>query len=393
MRFCRKTFDAQDFCDIFIGARKFRSEVKMKLSPAAFLRQLHNGSELPTVVVIVGDEAYYHAKVKQSLLKTIFSGAPEEAWTYTVISENTDLRALDEAINTYPFFSGRSVVLLSDEKFLASAAGGSDAAQKNFNARADKKNPGRTRAAKALAPHEKLLELAENVPEFCTLIIECVKLDGRSKLTKQLQKNYPFVECARLKTSQLEPWLREMAAARGARFEQAALELLQLYLMNVDNPSLSLLEQEIDKLALYAAPRAVWTKEDVENIFAALPEVGRFALMNALAERRLRTVLELLDLEEKKKTYILKLVGGIAYELRRLLQAKECRRLGMSQERAAAELGIAPYIMRRSWSQAEKFEEQELKEALMEVDSLSTEISLGGRGYDRLQEILLKLLS
>ena len=162
--------------------------------------------------------------------------------------------------------------------------------------------------------------------------------------------------------------------------------------MNVDNPPLSLLEQEVDKLALYAAPRTVWTQADVEQVFAALPEIGRFALTNAVAERRLHTVLDLLAQEERQKTYILMLTGSIASELRRLLMCKEYQRLRRPMQQAQAELGLHPYVVQTSWSRAAKFDEDKLREGLLAVDRISTDISLGGRGYDKLQEVLVRLL-
>ena len=181
----------------------------MKLSPAAFLRQLHTQETLPTVVALVGEESYYRNKVRQALLHAAFADAPEEAWTLTEFAENTDFRALDEALNTYPFFSGHSVVLLRDEKLLnpkskAGAVTGSEAATSVAVSEAEPPaaagaKGGKKRAKKPQDPHDKLLALAAQVPEFCTLIVECAKLDGRGKLAKQLQKNVAYVDCAPIK--------------------------------------------------------------------------------------------------------------------------------------------------------------------------------------------------
>ena len=45
--------------------------------------------------------------------------------------------------------------------------------------------------------------------------------------------------------------------------------------------------EEIEKLSVYAGERKIWTKDDIEQTFAALPEVSRFALLNAIAEKKL----------------------------------------------------------------------------------------------------------
>ena len=81
------------------------------------------------------------------------------------------------------------------------------------------------------------------------------------------------------------------------------------YLSVTDNAPLLLLEQEIEKLSVYAGERKIWTKDDIEQTFAALPEVSRFALLNAIAEKKLGQTLELLGEERKHGNTVLALCG------------------------------------------------------------------------------------
>lgn len=111
------------------------------------------------------------------------------------------------------------------------------------------------------------------------------KIDKRGKLYKSLLKTAAMVECKSLKSYQLKPWLDEQAALRGCCFDYEASQTIMEYLSVTDNAPLLLLEQEIEKLSVYAGERKIWTKDDIEQTFAALPEVSRFALLNAIAER------------------------------------------------------------------------------------------------------------
>ena len=57
------------------------------------------------------------------------------------------------------------------------------------------------------------------------------------------------------------------------------------YLSAADTAPLLLLEQEIEKLYVYGGKRRIWTKADVEAVFSSLPEVSRFALLTAIAQK------------------------------------------------------------------------------------------------------------
>ena len=94
------------------------------------------------------------------------------------------------------------------------------------------------------------------------------------------------------------------------------------YLSVTDNAPLLLLEQEIEKLSVYAGERKIWTKDDIEQTFAALPEVSRFALLNAIAEKKLGQTLELLGEERKHGNTVLALCGLVSFQLRRLGRVK-----------------------------------------------------------------------
>lgn len=236
----------------------------MKIEAANFLAQLHTDQPLPRVIAIVGEETYYRDKVRRSVLAKIFAPAAPAEYELTTFSEKTDVDQLENILNTYPFFGGKSAVLITDQELLA-----------------PREREGKVSKA-GEARLQKLLTLLSDVPDFCTVLIQAAKLDGRQKLSKTLQKDYCFVTCTPLKAYRLEPWLRDQAQQHGAAFTRDGMERILSYMLNVDTVPMQLLAGEIEKLSLYAGERKAWTGEDVDHIFAALPEAKNFALAEAL---------------------------------------------------------------------------------------------------------------
>ena len=131
----------------------------------------------------------------------------------------------------------------------------------------------------------------------------------------------------------------------------------------------------------------------MEEIFSELPEVSSFAVSNAMANRKLNAVLELLAGERKKGTYILPLVGGLMFSVRRLLKVKELADQGMGAAQIQAVTKQNPYSVKIVLQQCRYFSQTSLREALLAMAQLNIDLRQGGRQYERLEEILVNLLA
>lgn len=343
----------------------------MEITAEKIMQQLHKGEQVASVIAVFGEEGYYKDKIAAALPQAVFGDAAQEDREVTVFERDTDLKELSAVINTYPFFSGRSLVVLKDEKLW----GGKDAGEKRKQ------------------HQEELAVLLADVPDHCQVLVLGEKIDKRSKLYKSLLKTAAMVECKPVKAYQLKPWLDEQAAARGCRFDYEASQTIMEYLSVTDNAPLLLLEQEIEKLAVYAGQRKIWTQNDVEQVFAALPEVSRFALLNAIAEKRLGQALQLLGEERKHGNTVLALCGLISFQVRRLGRVKELLEGRASQAEIASELKAAPFAIKKMIEQSRRFQLGELERALLEMSQLNIEVRYGGRQFEKLEEIIIKLLS
>ena len=359
---------------IVIGIRViiFSRELEMEISSEKLLETLDKHLEIPRVVIIWGEEGYYKEKITKAVVQTTFAAVAERDKEIVVFDKELPLKELETAINSYPFFSGKNMVLIKDPKIL----------------KQDKQQESETRKEQQM----QLAELLSNLPDFCQIVCTVPKLDKRSKFYKTLLPIAAIVESKTIKSYNLRPWLDEQAALYGCMWEYGAAELVVEYMAAADNVPLLLLANEIEKLAIYAGTRKKWTRQDVETIFSELPEVSIFALTNAIAEKKIEETLTLLALEEKRGTNVLKVAGIVSSQIRKLWQVKELMEAGYDKTGIANELKLHPFIAQKTMMQSKFFTTASLQKCLTALAQLNMDLRKGGRRFEQLEEILVMLL-
>lgn len=359
---------------IVIGIRViiFSRELEMEISSEKLLETLDKHLEIPRVVIIWGEEGYYKEKITKAVVQTTFAAVAERDKEIVVFDKELPLKELETAINSYPFFSGKNMVLIKDPKIL----------------KQDKQQESETRKGQQM----QLAELLSNLPDFCQIVCTVPKLDKRSKFYKILLPIAAIVESKAIKSYNLRPWLDEQAALYGCMWEYGAAELVVEYMTATDNVPLLLLANEIEKLAIYAGTRKKWTRQDVEAIFSELPEVSIFALTNAIAEKKTEEVLTLLALEEKRGTNVLKVAGIVSSQIRKLWQVKELMEAGYDKTSITNELKMHPFIAQKTMAQSKFFTTASLQKCLTALAQLNMDLRKGGRRFEQLEEILVVLL-
>lgn len=342
----------------------------MIIKPNDLLKKLHKAEPLPNLFILLGSEAYYRSQLLAAIPEYVFAEVDAADREITVFDKDTNLNELEGVINSYPFFCGKSLVILRDDK-LWGGKQDSDAKKKQML---------------------KLLKILSDIPEYCTVILSATELKKSTKLYKDLATKAVVCECESIKAKDLAPWLKEQAEALGGSFDIEAITVIMEYLSTVEVVPLQLLKQEIEKLSIYAGDRKQWTKEDVEATFAALPEVGNFSLNNAVTARNLPQVLELLADKRKKGENIMLVCGSVMSNIRNLLKIKEMQSAGYNEARVAAEAGMHPFVVKKNFQACRKFSLTSLQTALDELAQMNIAIRMGGRQFERLEEILVKLL-
>lgn len=195
-------------------------------------------------------------------------------------ARETSLEALLAAIGAVSLFGGSRVIVVTD--FLGRAQRESTAS--------DADAVGQDRPSKA---DQGLSRLIAAVPDGnCLIILEPAVLAPPVAL-KGLAASVKVIAAEPPRGSELVAWIVETASAAGARIDRPAAQLLaetlfpQTWSRKPNNPrydrppDMSLLSQEIDKLALYAHPNPI-SAQDVRLLISGGPDQRIFRFFDAV---------------------------------------------------------------------------------------------------------------
>jgi DNA polymerase-3 subunit delta len=212
------------------------------------------------------------------------------------------------ALLTFPFFGGEKLVWLKNANFLAD-------------------NPMGRSAAVLEALEQLQTTLEKGVPDSVRCLFSATEVDKRRSFYKALSKFAKVEGFDRLDTSK-SGWedeagilVRQLAGARGLKFDGDSLELFVLF----TGGDRRVVASELEKLDLYLGPAERRVTEDHVRLLVPLSREGIiWDLGTALSERNVRRALGLLDqLLFQGETAIGILIVAIIPTVRNLLLVKD----------------------------------------------------------------------
>ena len=338
----------------------------------------------PSPVLICGDDEFaVKARAKQLHQQWCdeLGGMMDHETIEAAVSNSgealTSLARLREALQTLPFFGSGKVIWLRDCNFL-----------------------GDERAASAQAVTETLNELAEELKKFdwsrnsgIRLLISAGKVDKRKTFFKTLDK-IGTVETFSGWSVDDRDWAEraEIAARAAVRLRQKEIsgEALAELVSRV-GPHPRQLDNEIEKLCLFAGDRKKLEVADVAAICTRNKTARAFALGDALGDRDLPRLLrrldeELWEIKSSSQKSEIGLLYGLIAKVRAMLLLKEMLREGWIKpemdynrfkaqlERVPADklpadkrfnpLALNPYVLYKALPQAKKYSQNELVRAM-----------------------------
>jgi DNA polymerase-3 subunit delta len=350
------------------------------MKPAAKPANKMPAVKAPAPTLICGDDEFaVKQRARQVYLQWCdeIGGTDHETIEAAVANSGEALAAtarLREALNTLPFFGSGKVVWLRDCNFL-----------------------GDERAASAQAVTETLAGLADELKAFqwrtVRLLISAGKVDKRKTFFKTLDK-IGAVENFTALSADDKDWVEraEVMARTAVRSRQKEISEEALSeLVSRTGPHPRRLENEVEKLCLFAGDRKKIGFADVAAICSRNKTARAFALGDALGDRDLPRLLKRLDEElweakfDSHKSEI-GLLYGLIGKIRALLLLKEMLREGWLKpemdyqrfkaqlERVPAEklpadrrfnpLALNPYVLYKALPQVKKYSPSELVRAM-----------------------------
>jgi DNA polymerase-3 subunit delta len=334
----------------------------------------------PSLALICGDDEFAIKQRARQLHRQWceeLGGLDHEIIEATVSNSSealTALARLREALQTLPFFGSGKVIWLRDCNFL-----------------------GDERAASAQAVTETLNDLAEELKNFkwpgVRLLISAGKVDKRKTFFKTLDKIGTVENFSGWSVDDRD-WAEraEIAARADVRSRQKEISGEALAeLVNRVGPHPRQIDNEVEKLCLFAGARKKIEFADVAAICTRNKTARAFALGDALGDRDLPRLLRRLDEElwavksDSKKSEI-GLLYGLISKVRAMLLLKEMLREGWIKpemdynrfkaqlERVPADklpadrrfnpLALNPYVLYKALPQAKKYTQDELVRAM-----------------------------
>jgi len=284
-----------------------------------------------------------------------------------VVQEETELDELVENANTIPLFCSNKLIVHKNPNYFT----------------AKKRENGKRAEGKIV---ERFLEYLKN-PNPATFIVLLVegKPDSRKKIFQALHKENMVLELNQLKGRSLQEWVAERFIDYNKKITPQALD----YLISVVGTDLSLLEQEITKLVLFAGERQDIHLEMVEELVSKTAQATIFNLVDAVAEGRgvdaVKHCQELLNQGEKEMF----IVYMLTRQFRIISEAKLLVAKGYGQGQLSQILQIPEFAVRKALKQGHNFSIAQLAAIMDKLLSLDVAIKTGKGNPNLLLEMII----
>lgn len=293
-----------------------------------FKRVISKGQVAP-VYILHGEEEFF-IRESLSLLKSAFLKGSDVSTSLTEFDGMEDAgSAIFDELRTAPFFgqAGRRMVIVED-------------------------------ADDFISKHKNLLEkyIEAHAPYSCLVLI-CKKLDKRTALATKVNRIGGEIECKRLNESQLSLWVSLRARHYGKEITPQAIQSLTEAVGN----SPGLLDKHLEKLSIYLDKRPTIREEDIENLVSVNRTRTIFELTEAIAQKDAKKALKVLNQLLVSGEESVKIIYMLAWQIRRLWQAKHILSKGGRAETVASELKVSTYFLKDFIRQTEHFTEASLQ--------------------------------
>ena len=337
-----------------------------------FMASLQRG-ELKHVYLLAGEEHYYIEKAQERILSRLFVTPQEQGEAMQKISGVVDSDDLVGLIETAPFFASKNVLLLQDTSLFKD------------------KNEGEEKKAGKDKKLERLLATLTDMPEFSYVIfVQNGKADKRRKIYKTIEKNGMVLEAEAIRAWNINDWLQGKLQTINKDMDREAMAYFSGVVSTMQTISLEFLDREFDKLALFSQDRRI-TRELLEKVFAGLPEVSVFALLDAISERKAKKALQLLRRQLNDGTYFTVILALLTRHVRQLWQAQVLQQQGIRGKALAKPLELNPFIAEKLGRAAMQFPAAVLKRNMLELIDADYFLKTGQAGDEVLEHIVIDL--
>ena len=334
--------------------------------------------ETKHIYLLAGEEHYYIDKAQERILGQLFSNEQELNDSLQKINGDIDSDDLISLIDTAPFFTSKNVLMIQNASIFRETKKGSAESEGKKATGKDKKM-------------ERLLAAFADMPSYSYIIfVSSDKADKRRKVYKTVEKYGAVLEAEAIRAWNINDWLQGKLQSMNRDMDRDAYAYFNGAVSMMQQISLEFLDREFDKLALFSQDRRI-TKATLTKVFAGLPEVSIFALMDAISERNGRRALMLLRRQLADGTYFTVILSLLTRHVRQLWQARILQAKGIRGKALAKPLELNPFIAEKLGRAAARFPEETLKQAMLELIDADYWLKTGQAGEEILEHTVIRL--
>ena len=264
------------------------------------------------VCAIAGEEPFLRSEVLKELVKQALGGEGDLSAASRYQGDSATLAEVLDELRTIPLFEKKRIVLIQDADPFVSA-------------------------------HRKELESYVEKPVSKALLILLAKTwPSNTKLAKAIEASGLTIDTKPPKERELVPWLISWSKSRArAKLDNDAAQLL----LELVGPEIGLLVAEIEKLAVFAGPKAHIQRSHVATMVGAGRIETIWEILNTATTGRAREALTEIDRLVASGEHPVGMLAAMSASLRKIHHAGLLRLQRYEPTAACREAGIPPFAV------------------------------------------------
>lgn len=269
------------------------------------------------IYVVFGDEDFLRRQTLAAI-RTLVLGPEADSFGLTALAgDRTTFSQVRSELDTLPFLAARRLVVIEQADPFVTAY---RAALENYVA-----NPSPTGV----------------------LVLDVKSWPANTRLAKLISAD-SAIDCKSPQAQRVPDWCVQRAQSR---YEKQLSSQAARLLVDLVGPDMGLLDQELNKLAIYVDTAKRIDAADVDKLVGQSRNENTWKIFDAIGNNQPREALALLDrvLEQGDDPH--RILAAFSMQLRRLAQASRLARHGQPLSTALQEVGIPPFAIKGSEQQ------------------------------------------
>lgn len=229
---------------------------------------------------------------------------------------------------------------------------------------------------------DKLIDYLSSPTPGLSVVWLIDKIDKRKKFYKKLLSASQTVTLETPKLSQMSSWVDRLAQKHGVKVDGQAKRLL-IDFLGVD---VGRIDQDIEKLALFAHPRTTLNKDDVMEMVLKVSGEDIFACTDAIMDQNAKKALETLHFLFASGVSPFAIVSMITRHVRILIKLQDPQAPRNQAKALAQYAGVPPFVLGKYRQQCQKMNVDTMMRVLGLMTQLDTDMKSTGIGATRLLE-------